>query len=315
MRLPKSKRELLPLLEQAGLKPHRGWGQNFLLDANLLAAIPRLAEVKADDVVLEIGSGPATLTEYLLERADLVIAVELDRGMAAFTTNALADTENLLLLNADMLEGGKRLNAQVLAHIHDALRGEFPDAPTELALVVPKRKMPTHTSLKVAANLPYSVASPIVIGLLESDLPITSMTVMLQLEVARRLAAKPGDDDYGLLTVLRALNAEAHVLRKVSRTCFWPKPKVDSALVRIEPIPRERRLPEREYAAVKHVASALFQYRRKSLTAAAKHGLGLSADEARGWLARAGIGGNAHAENLGIADFCKLAAALPKTDA
>ncbi|MCK6439125.1 MAG: 16S rRNA (adenine(1518)-N(6)/adenine(1519)-N(6))-dimethyltransferase RsmA [Planctomycetes bacterium] len=285
--MPKTRKELLPMLEAAGLKPRRGWGQSFLLDANMLDAIAREAEIGPDDLVLEIGTGPATLTEFLLERAGFVVSVEIDRGMAAFVKDALGNTDNLLLINADVMPEKNQLNLEIVGKVNELLM---------------KNKRP----LKVVANLPYSIASPLLIALLESELPIETMTLLFQLEVAERLTAKPGDDAYGLLTVLCALHADTKILRRVPNTCFWPKPKIESALVQV--VPYGKRVEH--YEATKHVASAVMRYRRKTLLNAAQYGLGLSKTGTLAWLQRADIDPTRHPGDLNIEEYLRLGAEL-----
>lgn len=304
MMIPKTRRELIPMLEAAGIKPHKKWGQSLLLDGNMLEAIARDADIGSDDLVLEIGPGPATLTEYLMERAGFVVAAEIDRGMVAFVAEALSGSEKLVLLNEDILEEKNTLNARVVEAVSSLLAGN--ECNAENAALIAPNAPKTFSALKVVANLPYSIASPTLIAILESPLSATSMTLLLQKEVADKLMAPSGGKDYGLLTLLCALSAEVEHLRDVPATCFWPRPKVVSSLIRVTPY--ASRLDEEEYDKTKRVISGLMGYRRKNLTNAAQHGLGMERDDASAWFERAGIDAKLHASQLTLDQFKALAA-------
>lgn len=289
---PSTRRQVQDFVNQRGIRLRRQWGQSFLIDRNILDLIMAAADISPADIVLEIGPGAGVLTERLLEKAGLVVSVEIDRGLAAWIGEAFGARTNLMLLNQDVMGAHNCLADEVVQALHNTLA----TSPRE------------NTGIKVVANLPYSISSPVIIALLESPLPITSLTVMLQYEVGRKMVAAPGGEDFGLLSLLCALNAESRLLHKVSHTCFWPQPKVDSVIVGM------RRRPmlasTAEYETVKEVARKLFQFRRKSLVAAAKHGMGMDRAQALAWLERAGIDPTLHAEVLDLAAFRKLSAAL-----
>ena len=208
--------------------PNRELGQHFLVDGNILGVIGRLAELEPDDVVLEVGPGLGVLTEYLAERVGHVHAVELDRGLEPHLAERLASRENVDLA--------------------------FGDAPRlDLAALEP-------ASTKFVANLPYNVATPLIVESLDGLPRIGHWTVMVQREVADRLFARPSTKAYGAVSVLVQLATERTGFHPVSRTVFRPPPNVDSALVafRRTPLPKE-------FDAIKSVVEAAFAHRRKTL--------------------------------------------------
>jgi 16S rRNA (adenine1518-N6/adenine1519-N6)-dimethyltransferase len=208
--------------------PNRELGQHFLVDENILGVIGRLAELDEDDVVLEIGPGLGVLTGYLAERVGLVHAVELDRALGPHLTERLSGRDNVEL------------------HFGDALR-------LDLAALQPAPG-------KLVANLPYNVATPLVVESLDGLPSVQLWTVMVQREVADRFFAEPSTKAYGAVSVLIQLTTERTGFHPVSRTVFRPQPNVDSALVAF----RRIALPE-SYTAVKRVVEAAFAHRRKTL--------------------------------------------------
>jgi 16S rRNA (adenine1518-N6/adenine1519-N6)-dimethyltransferase len=208
--------------------PNRDLGQHFLVDENILGVIGRLAELQQDDVVLEIGPGLGVLTDYLAERVHRVHAVELDRALEPHLAERLAERDNVKL------------------HFGDALR-------LDLAALEPAPG-------KLVANLPYSVATPLLVESLDGLRSIERWTVMVQREVADRFFAQPSTKAYGAVSVLVQLAAERTGFHPVSRTVFRPQPNVDSALVAF----RRMELPE-SYPEVKRVVEAAFAHRRKTL--------------------------------------------------
>ena len=209
--------------------PRKQLGQHFLVDENVLGVIRRLAELDEDDVVLEIGPGLGVLTRYLAPRVALVHAVEVDRGLEARLAEALSGFDNV--------------------------RVQFGDALTlDLAALVP-------SPVKLVANLPYNVATPLVAESLDGLPSVRHWCVMVQREVADRFFAPEGTKAYGAVSVLVRLAAERTGFHPVSRTVFRPRPNVDSALVAFR---RRGPLPD-DFAEVKRVVSAAFAHRRKTL--------------------------------------------------
>ena len=307
MTAPSTPREVQEFVNRRGIRLRRQWGQSFLVEKNILDVIVNAANVSPADIVFEIGPGAGVLTERLLDCAGLVACVEIDCGLAAWIDEAFGERPNLVLLNRDVMGAHNCLADEAREMLQSALGRELEQTSNVLA---PPSGRPgkNFSSIKVVANLPYSISSPVIIALLESTLPITSLTVMLSREVGRKIVAVPGDEDYGLLSILCALNAESRIVHKVSRTCFWPQPKIDSAIITMH---RRAMLADRtEYEAVKDIARKLFQFRRKSLFAAAKHGFELDAESVRAWFSRASVDPAAHAEILDLHAFRRLAAAL-----
>jgi 16S rRNA (adenine1518-N6/adenine1519-N6)-dimethyltransferase len=255
--------------------PNRELGQHFLVDDNILAVIGRLAELRPDDVVLEIGPGLGVLTEYLADRAGHVRAVELDRGLEPALRNRFANRPNVELEFGDAL----RL---------DLAAGD--PAPT-----------------KLVANLPYNVATPIVVESLDGLPTVVLWTVMVQREVADRFFAAPGSKAYGGVSVLIQLAAERTGFHPVSRHVFRPRPNVDSALVAF----RRRDTGVRpEYTRIKRVVEAAFAHRRKTLPNSLELSGLASRDEAARALAELGLPADTRAEAIAPERFVELTRAL-----
>ena len=208
---------------------NKKFGQNFITDKNLLAAIAEDAGVTKDDVVVEIGAGAGTLTAALSDRAKQVIAYEIDEELRPVLTGTLAGRENVRVIYEDFLK-----KSETLPH-----------------------------PFKVVANLPYYVTTPIVMRLLEGEERPESVTVMVQKEVAERLTAAPGTAEYGAITVSLSLVADARITRIVGRQCFLPPPNVDSAVVTITL--RDKGYTTEEIATARKIVRAAFNMRRKTL--------------------------------------------------
>ena len=182
------------------------FGQNFLIDERVLEKIISAAEVNKDDFVLEIGPGIGTMTQYLAENAREVMAVEIDKNLIPILSDTLSAYDNVSILNADILKVD-------IAKIVEEKNGGKP--------------------VKVVANLPYYITTPIIMGLFESHVPIDSITVMVQKEVADRMQSGPGTKDYGALSLAVQYYAEPYVVANVPPNCFMPRPKVGSAVIRL----------------------------------------------------------------------------------
>ena len=256
------------------VRPKRELGQHFLADENILGVIERLAELDPDDVVLEVGPGLGVLTRYLADRVANVHAVEIDTSLADELRSVL----------------GNRANAEL--HFGDALQldlGSLEPPPT-----------------KLVANLPYNIATPLVVETLDGLPSVQLWCVMVQREVADRFFATPGTKEYGTVSVLVQLAAERIGFHPVSRNVFRPRPNVDSALVAF----RRRRLPP-TYARVKQVAGAAFAHRRKMLPNSIELAGLASRAEAAEALERTGHSPATRAEALTPEEFVALADALP----
>jgi 16S rRNA (adenine1518-N6/adenine1519-N6)-dimethyltransferase len=241
--------DLKRLLESAGVQPRRPLGQNFLTDPNLLRAIARDAEIEPTDLVLEVGTGTSGLTQHLCDMAAHVVTVEIDPALAALSRDQLDGRENVTLIERDVLANKNRIADEVL----DAV----------------KKHLASGNNLRVVANLPYAIATPVVLDLLELDLPLKRMTVMVQLESAQRFMARPGDPQFNAVSVLVAQLAEAKTLRKIPPAVFFPRPKISSAVIQLDPRP-DRGVRDPIYPALKVIARSLFNYRRKTLLTAAR---------------------------------------------
>jgi 16S rRNA (adenine1518-N6/adenine1519-N6)-dimethyltransferase len=228
-------KQIQDLLDTAGSQPRHRFGQNFMIDQNLVRLIAAAGEIAEGDTVIEIGPGTGTLTEELLASpAAKVVAVEIDRDLAAMLRERHATERRFQLIEGDALAGKHALNPELLAAL----------APGRTRLV---------------ANLPYNVASPLIIELLIAGVNLLAFTV--QKEVADRLKAVHDTEDYGPLTVMVQMLGEVEVLRTLPPQAFWPAPKIDSSLVRIR---RRDQIGERAGDFSRFVQS-LFQARRKTL--------------------------------------------------
>jgi len=250
-------------------------GQHFLIDENLLGVIGRLAELDPEDVVLEIGPGLGVLTAYIGDRTRHVHAVELDRSLEPRLREVLAGRENVEL------------------HFGDALQ-------LDLAALEPK---PT----KLVSNLPYNIATPLVVESLDGLPSVELWTVMVQREVADRFFAQPSTKAYGAVSVLVQLAAERTGFHPVSRTVFRPQPNVDSALVAF----RRRRLPH-SYPRVRQVVGASFAHRRKRLPNSLELAGTATREEAAAALESIGRDPSVRAEELAPPEFVALAEALDR---
>jgi 16S rRNA (adenine1518-N6/adenine1519-N6)-dimethyltransferase len=246
--IPRTRSELAPLLESRGLRLTKRLGQNFIVDPALADAIVADAGVRSDDLVLEIGAGAGGLTQPLLAAAGHVVAIALERGMAALLAEYLGDHERFTLHEGDALEGPEGLHPAITEAIDDA--GSFGCA-----------------RVLVVANLPYSCGTAVVSRLLRRDRTPAEIVAMLQKEVVERLRAQPGTSDYGPLAVLGSLRAEVALVRKVPPQVFLPRPAVDSAVFRVTPRADADAASAR--AAV-DLAAVAFRMRRKRLARALK---------------------------------------------
>ena len=194
----------IEVIQKYGFDFQKKFGQNFLIDERVLEKIISAAEVNKDDFVLEIGPGIGTMTQYLAENAREVMAVEIDKNLIPILSDTLSAYDNVSILNADILK-------------------------VDIAKIVEEKN--GGKSVKVVANLPYYITTPIIMGLFESHVPIDSITVMVQKEVADRMQSGPGTKDYGALSLAVQYYAEPYVVANVPPNCFMPRPKVGSAVI------------------------------------------------------------------------------------
>jgi 16S rRNA (adenine1518-N6/adenine1519-N6)-dimethyltransferase len=285
------------LLSSRGLRPKNKLGQNFLIDLNLLDLVARAAELDRRDLCLEIGTGTGSLTTRLAEHAGAVLSVELDAAIHDLAGELVGPLPNVRLMRADALRTKNELNPDVLA-----------------ALVELQQAFHCER-VKLVANLPYAVATPVISNLLLSDVPIARMVVTIQWEIAERLMAAPGTADYGALAVLVQSLADVEMVRKLAPTVFWPRPQVESAVVQVTPNPAKRaRVVEMvgTVPAFRVFLRDLYVHRRKNLRgalAAWPSGRREKADVDR-VLAEVGLPGTARAEDLDVEAHLRLCRAF-----
>ncbi len=280
------------LLERAGAAPRRSLGQNFVVDPNTVRRIARLAGVGPGDRVVEIGAGLGSLTLALAETGAEVVAVETDSRFVPLLREVVSSFSTSC--EPDFAEpGGARPGPVRIVHA-DARRMDW-------SALLP------GNGWHVVANLPYNIATSLVLTVLDEVPAVTRLLVMCQREAAERLAAAPGDGVYGAVSVRVAVHADAELAGAVPATVFFPQPEVESALVRIT-----RRAPSMEShlrAEVDRLVTAAFAHRRQMLRRTLRNAL----DDADGTLARAGVEGTDRPERLGLAEWVRLAeAALGK---
>ena len=278
---------------EAGIEPHKKRGQNFLIDLNLQRLLLESAGLGPDDVVLEVGTGTGSLTALMAPKAAAVVTVEIDRPLLELAGEELYGLPNVTMLQADALENKNRLNPAVL----EAVRNELAAAPGR--------------SLKLVANLPYNVATPILTNLLATDTPPRLMAITIQRELADRIVAHPGTKDYGALSIWVQSQCRAEVVRVMPPEAFWPRPKVSSAIVRITLDEQLRgRIPDLAFFHV--FVRSMFFHRRKFLRSEV-----LSATKKRlekpqvdAILARLGLDGTTRAERLDVEQMLRLCEAV-----
>lgn len=269
----------IAVLQKHNFRFQKKYGQNFLIDANILENIVRAAGIGEDDFVLEIGPGIGTMTQYLCERARAVAAVEIDKNLIPILEDTLKEYDNAQIIHADIL----KLDIAKLAKEQN---GEKP--------------------ISVVANLPYYITTPIIMELLEGDAPIQSITVMVQKEVAERMQATPGGKEYGALSLAVQHYAKPEIVAFVPPTCFMPRPKVGSAVIRL--LKRDVPLAHAEDEALMfQVIRASFNQRRKTLAnSLCNAGFGLSKEQIQEAVASLGLSENIRGEKLSLAQFAEL---------
>lgn len=256
------------------------FGQNFLIDGHVLDKIIAGAGVTKDDMVLEIGPGIGTMTQYLAEAAGKVVAVEIDRNLLPILQETLADYDNVKVIHADVLS----LDLEKLVQEENGGR-----------------------PIKVVANLPYYITTPIIMALFEQHVPLANVTVMVQKEVAARMKSGPGSKDYGALSLAVQYYAEPYIVANVPCNCFMPRPNVDSAVIRLTRY-EEPPVQVKDEKMLFKIIRASFNQRRKTL----QNGLNNSAelnftkDQIAAAIAEAGFSPSVRGEALTLEQFAKL---------
>lgn len=256
------------------------FGQNFLIDTHVLDKIINAADITKDDFVLEIGPGIGTMTQYLACAAREVYAVEIDKALIPILEDTLSDYSNVTVLNEDIL----KVDIRKLAEEHN--QGK---------------------PIKVVANLPYYITTPIIMGLFEGHVPIESITVMVQKEVADRMQVGPGTKDYGALSLAVQYYAEPYIVANVPPNCFMPRPKVGSAVIRLT---RHKEAPVKtvDEKLMFRLIRASFSQRRKTLANSLKNSpeLSFTKEEIQDAIAACGFKEGVRGEALTLADFAAL---------
>ena len=256
------------------------FGQNFLIDAHVLDKIIAAADVGADDFVLEIGPGIGTMTQYLAEHAREVAAVEIDTNLIPILEDTLKDYDNVTVINEDILKVDIHALAQEKNH---------------------------GKPIKVVANLPYYITTPIIMGLFESKVPVENITVMVQKEVADRMQVGPGTKDYGALSLAVQYYADPYLVANVPPNCFMPRPKVGSAVIRLTRH-KERPVQVKNEKFMFQIIRASFNQRRKTLQNGLNNSTELNVTKAQvvEALEQMGLPATVRGEKLTLEQFARL---------
>lgn len=265
-------------IQKYGFRFQKRFGQNFLIDGHVIEKILRAADISKDDIVVEIGPGIGTLTQYLAEAAGTVYAVEIDDKLLPILADTLSDYDNVTVINRDILK-------------------------CDIAALIREKE-----SCKIVANLPYYITTPIIMSLLEGRVPAESITVMVQKEVADRMAAAPGSKNYGALSLAVQYYADTYLAANVPPNCFMPRPAVGSAVIRLT----RREKPPVEVsdpAWMFRIIRASFNERRKTLVNGLRNdpALGISKEQAEEALQKMGLPVTVRGETLSLAQFAELA--------
>lgn len=262
------------------------FGQNFLIDTHVLDKIIRAAQITKEDFVLEIGPGIGTLTQYLCENAKEVVAVEIDRMLIPILMETLSDYQNVTVINEDILK--LDLNALI-------------------------RERNDGKPIKVVANLPYYITTPIIMDLFEKHIPLVNATVMVQKEVAERMQATPGSKDYGALSLAVQYYAEPYIAAYVPQNCFMPRPNVGSAVIRLT-LHKEVPVKVSDESLLFRIIRAAFNQRRKTLVNSLNNSpeLSYTKEELQKALSVLDISENIRGEALSLEQFAALSETLLK---
>lgn len=270
----------IEVLQKYGFRFQKKFGQNFLIDPHVLDKIVAAAQITQDDFVIEIGPGIGTLTQYLAYQAREVCAVEIDSNLLPILEDTLADWDNVTVIHEDILK------VDVAALVKEKNQGR---------------------PAKIVANLPYYITTPIIMGLFEHHVPLESLTVMVQKEVASRMQAPPGGKDYGALSLAVQYYAEPYLAANVPPNCFMPRPQVGSAVIRLTA--RANRLQVKDEGLMFRLIRASFNQRRKTLLNGLRNSkeLSYSKEELEAALEACGLPPAVRGEALTLEEFARLA--------
>jgi 16S rRNA (adenine1518-N6/adenine1519-N6)-dimethyltransferase len=284
-----SKNQIKSLLESAGITVKKRFGQNFLIDANLMRLLTDSANISKNDIILEVGCGTGSLTELLAEKACFVISVEIDAGLAKIAHKQLKDKKNVQIINADVLKNKRSINPEVSDSVKSA-------------------KAKYNGRLLLISNLSYNIASPLILNLITGPLVVDALYVTIQKEVAERMTADAGNKSYGTLSIILNATGNVKIIRSLPPSVFWPQPKVDSAMVSFI-------RDEKKIKAIKDmnlfctIVKLFMQHRRKMLKAIVK--LAPTREKNNySWqfiFEKSGIDPEKRPDNLTAADFVSLA--------
>ena len=271
----------IAVLQKYNFSFQKKFGQNFLIDTHVLDKIIRAAGITKDDMVLEIGPGIGTMTQYLAEAAGKVTAVEIDKNLIPILEDTLSEYDNVTIINEDVL----KLDIRRLADEENQGR-----------------------PIKVVANLPYYITTPIIMGLFENHVPMESITVMVQKEVADRMQTGPGSKDYGALSLAVQYYAEPYIVANVPPNCFMPRPRVGSAVIRLT-CHKQPPVEVKDEKLMFDIIRASFNQRRKTLANGLKNSdkLKYSREEIEEAIQSLGKGASVRGEALTLEEFAKLA--------
>lgn len=273
--------ETIAVLQRYGFNFQKKYGQNFLIDTHVLDKIIGAAEIGRDDFVLEIGPGIGTMTQYLAEAAREVVAVEIDTKLIPILEDTLKEYDNVTVLNEDILKVDIR-------KIAEEKNGGKP--------------------IKVVANLPYYITTPIIMGLFESEVPLDSITVMVQKEVADRMQVGPGTKDYGALSLAVQYYAEPYIVANVPPNCFMPRPNVGSAVIRLT-LHENPPITVKDENLMFRIIRASFNQRRKTLLNGLNNSPEIAAtkEQIQAAFEKLGFPVNVRGETLTLKEFAALA--------
>ncbi|SHK60346.1 16S rRNA (adenine(1518)-N(6)/adenine(1519)-N(6))-dimethyltransferase RsmA [Paramaledivibacter caminithermalis] len=267
------------IVNKYGFKFSKSLGQNFLIDENIIYKIIEGSQITKEDIIVEVGPGIGTLTQYLADKAEKVLAIEIDKSLIPILEETLKDYENVEVINSDVLD----------LDLKGLIENKFPD-----------RKV------KVVANLPYYVTTPIIMKFLEEEVPVKDIVVMVQKEVADRLKAKPKTKDYGSLSVAVQYYCEPEIITRVPKSVFIPNPNVESTVIRLKVLENPK-VNVKDKKVFLNVVRASFAKRRKTLLNSLSFSdFELSKDEIKKILKASNIDSNRRGESLTIQEFAIL---------
>ena len=270
----------IEVLQKYNFSFQKEFGQNFLIDTHVLDKIIQSANITEDDMVLEIGPGIGTMTQYPAQAAGKVIAVEIDKNLIPILEDTLSGYDNVCVINEDVL----KLDLKKLADEEN-----------------------NGKPVKVVANLPYYITTPIIMGLFENEVPVESITVMVQKEVADRMQTGPGNKDYGALSLAVQYYADPYIVANVPPNCFMPRPKVGSAVIRLT-CHQEKPVQVQDEKLMFNIIRASFNQRRKTLANGLKNAatLDFTKEEVEAAIDALGKGASVRGETLTLEEFARL---------